>query len=358
MIEKVTTGYVKGDLNKELSSSVTLKGNLGVQFVHTNQSSNSTLFNEATNTPEPITDGKSYNDVLPAANLVFQLPAQQAVRLGVARELARARMDQLAASFDFGVGSGIPGATVGNPKLDPWRADAVDLSYEKYFANKAYISAAVFYKDLKSYIYTTTNSNFDFSSLCAQASGAPHGQQCYLQTFGSYTAPNNGNGGRVDGVEFTVSLPGDLITDALSGFGASATISETDSSVAIPGQVAGLNSNNIPLPGLSKTVWSAMVYYEKYGFSARLATRYRSDYIGEINDYAGDRALEYVRHEQITDAQAGYEFQSGALKGLSLLLQVNNLTNAPFIDYAQSKSRIRDYETFGRDLFFGFNYKH
>lgn len=360
VLEKVTTGYLKGNLNHQLTPDVVLKGNIGLQIVHTDQSSNSTLFNEATNTPSPITDGKVYNDFLPQANFVFQLPAQQSIRFAVAREIARARMDQLAASYDFGVGNGIPGATVGNPRLDPWRATAFDLSYEKYFSNKAYVSAAVFYKDLSSYIYTTTNSSFDFSALCNELVGKPHAQTCYAPTgpIGSLTSPQNGNGGRLEGVEFSVSLPGEMLTEVLSGFGATATISQTDSAIRIPGTVSGIASTSIPLPGLSKTVWSVTAYYEKYGFSARVATRYRSNYIGEINDYAGDRALEYVRHEQITDFQTGYEFQSGTLKGLSVLFQINNLTNTPFIDYAGTENRVRDYETFGRDMFFGFNYKH
>ena len=102
---------------------------------------------------------------------------------------------------------------------------------------------------------------------------------------------------------------------------------------------------------------SATVYYEKNGFAARVASRYRSDYIGEITDFAGDRALEYVRHELITDFQTSYEFQAGPAKGLMVLFQVNNLTNTPFIDYYQIQSQTRDYETFGRDFFFGVNYK-
>ncbi len=32
----------------------------------------------------------------------------------------------------------------GNPLLDPWRATALDLSYEKYFGEKAYVAAAIF----------------------------------------------------------------------------------------------------------------------------------------------------------------------------------------------------------------------
>ena len=33
-------------------------------------------------------------------------------------------------------------ASGGNPELDPWRANAFDISYEKYFGNKAYVAAA------------------------------------------------------------------------------------------------------------------------------------------------------------------------------------------------------------------------
>ena len=368
VFEKLTTAYVKGDLDHPLSDSVTLKGNIGLQVVHTNQSSSSTFFNEATNMPSPITGGKSFNDILPAVNLVFAMPDEQSVRVSVAREVARARMDQLAASSDFGVNTSVnpatPNVTLGNPRLDPWRADAVDLSYEKYFGNKAYFSAAVFYKSLKSYIYNQTITA-DFSAAVATVPttypACPyHTAQntCLpISPTGFETIPLNGKGGRLDGAELSLSLPGDLLTPALSGFGAFLSVSETDSSVTIPGTASGVASSAITLPGLSKTVWSAMLYYEQYGFSARIATRYRSNYIGEIDDFAGDRALEYVRHEQITDFQTGYEFERGALKGLSILFQINNVTNAPFIDYSSDPARVRDYETFGRDFFFGFNYK-
>ncbi len=357
--EKLTTLYVKGDLDHDLSSTVSLRGNIGVQIVHTDQSSSSQYFDEAAGIPRPITGGKSYNDVLPSMNLVFELPAQQDLRFGLARELARPRMDQMDASFDYSAANTapfIPSANGGNPRLDPWRADAVDLSYEKYFQNKAYFSAAAFYKKLQSYIYQI-NAPFDFSSFNALLPPGylPSGAQ--EQAIGTYSAPANGTGGRIDGIELAISFPGEMISDYLRGFGANASVSETDSSISIPGQVASIPSQAIALPGLSKTVWQATVYYERYGFSARIATRYRSNYIGEITDYAGDRALEYVRHEQITDFQTGYDFTQGRLNGLSLLFQIDNLTNTPFIDYAAVGARVRDYETYGRMYFLGLKYK-
>jgi len=357
VLEKLTTVYIKGDLDHPLSPDVTLRGNIGLQVIHTDQSSTSFSYNEATQSSMPIGGGKTYNDVLPSMNLVFEFPAQQLLRFSASRQVARPRMDQMTAGQDFSVSqaTGVPYNTAGNPELDPWRANAYDLSYEKYFENKAYVSAAVFYKDLLSYIYDQTVLT-DLSGLVGQLPPPGMNQAPYVNE-GYLTVPLNGQGGRLDGIELTASAPGELLASWLSGFGASASASFTDSSITIQGQVAGASSMNIPLPGLSKTVWNATLYYEKYGFAARIASRYRSDYIGEITDFAGDRALEYVRHELITDFQTSYEFQNGPAKGLMILFQVNNLSNTPFIDYASTVAQTRDYETFGRDFFFGLNYK-
>jgi iron complex outermembrane receptor protein len=360
--EKLSTAYIMAKLDHDLSAEVNLRGNVGVQAVHTQQSSDSNAFVTAA---VPIHDGTNYNDVLPSANLVFGFPFGQKLRVGLARELVRARMDQLDVSYDYSYSTGgnfMPSATGGNARLAPWRANAADLSYEKYFENKAIISVAAFYKKLTSYIYDITNP-YNFAAQNAAASpsnpcligGVP--TPCPEQAIGQFTAPQNGTGGRVDGVELAFSVPGELFWDALEGFGASGSISQTASSIAIPGQVAGTNAQNITLPGLSKTVWQATVYYERAGFSARLATTYRSNYIGEITDFAGDRALEYVRHEQISAFQTGYDFLQGPLKGFGVVFQVDNLTNTPFIDYAGVQSRVRDYETYGRVFFLGAKYK-
>lgn len=360
--EKLTTAYIMGKLDHDLTADVNLRGNVGVQFVHTDQSSNSNAYVTG---PVPISDGAKYNDVLPSANFVFSLPSSQKLRVGLARELVRARMDQMDVSYDYSFstsGNFTPTATGGNARLAPWRANALDLSYEKYFENKAIISAAAFYKKLSSYIYDIQTTR-DFSAQNAQASPSnkcgnpPVAGSCPEQAIGFLTSPQNGSGGRVDGIELAFSVPGELFADVLQGFGLSGSISQTESGITIPGKVAADPNQNITLPGLSKTVWQATVYYERGGFSARLATTYRSNYIGEITDFAGDRALEYVRHEQVSAFQTGYDFQDGPAKGLGVVFQIDNLTNAPFIDYASKQARVRDYETYGRVFYLGAKYK-
>ena len=355
--EKVITTYVRGDLNHEISSDVTLRGNIGVQLVNTDQSSSAKRWDVVTNSGQPISDGKKYTDVLPAINLAFVLPEQQTIRLGLAREVARPRMDQLKASLEFGVdtNTGLPGGTAGNPKLDPWRADAFDVSYEKYFGHSSYFSAAAFLKKLKSYIYDVKNPLYDFTSLVA---GLPANYaKVPVVNIGNYTQPQNGVGGNLKGLELSLTLQGDLINDALSGFGTILSISQTDSAISIQDLAAQTGTTKLPLPGLSKTVWSTTFYYEQSGFSARVATRARSKYIGEVTNFANDRTFKFVKGDRITDFQTGYEFESGSLKGLSVLFQVNNLTNEPYIAYSQVEARLQDYQQYGRQFLLGVNLK-
>jgi TonB-dependent receptor len=364
--EKVVTGYLRTTLNHELSDTVTLRGNLGVQVINTDQSSQAFYKDNVSGTVKPRTDGKKYTDVLPAFNFAFVLPDSQAVRVGISRQIARARMDQLKASSEFGWdrATGRPGGSGGNPQLDPWRANAFDLSYEKYFAgNKGYLSLAGFYKDLKSYIYNQNNQSYDFSAILANttfpAGYFPPGVTA--GRVGTFSQPVNGKGGALKGAEFAVSLPSEMFFENVKGFGVILSYSYTDSGIQIVDGggnnfLTGNNLGTIPLPGLSKNVWNATAYYENAGFSARIATRARSEYIGEVTNFANDRALKYVKGDQITDAQVGYTF-SGRFEGLSVLFQVNNLTNEPYIAYAVSETRQQDIQDYGRQYLLGINYR-
>jgi iron complex outermembrane receptor protein len=367
--EKITTAFAKASVDTQLGG-IPVRGNVGVQVQHVDQASNSRYWDgtaPAGSEIKPINDGKTYTDVLPSLNLAFELGNDQMLRMALARQVARPRVDQLRSSLDFGVdtATGRPGASGGNPQLDPWRANALDISYEKYFGTKAYVSAAAFYKDLRTYIYTQSR-DYDFSQFVAgytppntcTVNGQPN-QPCPApQTTGTFTAPYNGNGGKLKGVELTASLPLRMLTPALSGFGIVASASFNSSNIKIkdPDSATSVGSGDIDLPGLSKRVYNLTAYYENAGFEVRVSQRRRSDFIGEIGNFAGNRTLRYVEGENITDAQIGYTFQDGSLKGLGLLLQANNLTNAAYKTYAGTKDRPLEYIKWGRSYLLGANY--
>jgi TonB-dependent receptor len=359
--EEITTALARATLDHDLSDTISLKGNVGLQAIYTEQSSDSFLVDTSQgNAVTPISGGTNYTDWLPQINVALVLPDSQAVRFGLAKEMARARMDQLKAAQEsgFNVTTGEPGGSGGNPELDPWRAWAFDVSYEKYFYdNKGYTSFAGFYKDLESYIYNQTVDGFDFSALCAVTPDDLFPPGVEKQCTGRYTAPVNGEGGYLWGLEFAASVPFDMFSDALEGFGAIVSYSYTQSEIEIAGSISSVASETIPLPGLSEDVWNATLYYENHGFGARIATRYRSEYIGEVANFANERALRYVDSDMITDAQLSYAFSDNMLEGLQILFQVNNLTNEPYIAYSESKTRVLDYQEYGTQYLLGLNYR-
>jgi iron complex outermembrane receptor protein len=130
-----------------------------------------------------------------------------------------------------------------------------------------------------------------------------------------------------------------MLWKPLDGFGAQLNYSNTDSAINIPtpaGKTSdgGGNLATIPMPGLSKAVMNRSLYYEANGFQFRISNRKRSDFLGNVVDVTTDqRTYTYVRGESVSDVQIGYEFQTGYLKGLSLLMQGNNITNTKFEQY-------------------------
>ena len=362
--EAITTGYLRANIETEWGS-VPVRGNIGLQVQHVDQSSTSNYFDgsrPAGQQVRPITKGKTYTDVLPSLNLAFALGNDQTLRFALAKQVARPRVDQLRSSLEFGVDfsktPGVPGAGGGNPELDPWRANALDISYEKYFGTKAYVAAAAFYKDLTSYIYTQTRDGYDFTDLLV-GYVLPAGVTTRPQNTGNYSAPFNGQGGKLQGLELTASLPFNLWSQALDGFGIVASASFTDSNIRIrdPESASSVGGGDISLPGLSDQVYNLTAYYERNGFEARINNRRRSDFIGEIGNFNGNRTLRYVVGENLTDAQVGYTFGNGSLKGLGFQLQVYNLTDQAYRTYAGTKDRPLEYVKWGRTVLLGVNYK-
>lgn len=361
--EGITTGYAQADIDTEWGS-VGVRGNVGVQVQYTDQSSKANYWDAtqpAGSNIRPFQDGKTYTDWLPSLNLAFSFEHDQTLRFALARQLARARVDQMRASLEFGVNTatGEPGGSGGNPQLDPWKANAFDMSYEKYFGGtKAYVAAAYFYKDLRSYIYTQTRDGYDFTNFVADYVPGP--LEPPTQTTGRFTAPYNGQGGKLQGLELSASLPLDLFWEPLEGFGFIASASFNDSNIKIrdPESASSVGSGDISLPGLSDEVYNLTAYFERAGFEARVSQRKRSDFIGEIGNFAGNRTLRYVVGEDIIDAQVSYTFgENTALAGLSLLLQAQNLNNSDYRTYAESKDRPLEHIEWGRTLLVGASYK-
>ncbi|HEU6454997.1 MAG TPA: TonB-dependent receptor [Roseateles sp.] len=375
--EKVATAYAIGDLSGTLAG-INYSGNVGLQFVYTQQSATGNQVDLANCTGITVdacpysvrTDGTNYANVLPSLNLTFELGHQQLLRIGAGKQVARANLNDMKASLDFAVQNATalePALTgfAGNPRLKPYQAKALDVSYEKYFDKYGYVSIAGFYKKLDNYVLNVPRP-FDFGPYTGPNTPLPTQGPYKGSTQGFLTQPVNGEGGNLRGLELTANLPFRMFAGWLDGFGMTLSHSLSDSSVKLPtsgfvspenGPVFKDQVSTIGLPGLSKNVTSARLYFEKNGWQLGYAAYKRSDFIGQVLDYRSDSQFTYIHGETIVDAQVGYEFQDGWLKGLSLLAQGHNLTNQPFREYTTDRNIITNKVVYGKTYRLGVNYK-
>ncbi len=367
--ERITTAYFMGGLDGKLFG-LPYRGNVGVQAVHTDQTGGGYVVDKARCVGNTAAD-------LPGAardrrRQVLGCPAkpEPVVRPGVTssscasappRCVSRANLDDLRAGQNFGLatsGLSILTGSGGNPQLKPFRAKSLDLSYEKYFGNKGYVSAAAFYKKLDTYIYRAPRA-FDYAPFITSTTALPLTGPFAGSTQGLFTQPTNGDGGNLYGYELAANLPFSMITPYLDGFGVMVNHSDTKSGIELP-EIGFANVNgdkvSIPLPGLSRKVTNLRLYYEKAGFQIAAAARKRSSFLGQVSDYQDNAQLTFIKGETIVDLQASYEIQSGWLKGTSLFAQAQNWNNAPFLEFTDGREqpdqprRLRPYLPLRRQL--------
>lgn len=355
--EKVFNAYIMANIDTQWGDTP-VRGNVGLQVVHTDQQSAGVVaqFEGGNLLASNIVDGDKFWELLPSLNLSFDVAEDQKIRFGAARVMARPRMDQMNASRSFSFDNSLVGSTDitkspwggggGNPYLRPWMTWQFDLSYEAYFGDGAYFAIAGFYKHLDNYVFQQ-NVLVDFSGVTTLSAVSP------ALTEGYISAPENGEGGKIYGVELSASVPFSMLSESLDGFGALMSASFTGSSVKEHPE-----DEPTVLSGLSKTVLNGTLYYEKSGFQARVSVRHRSTFVAEAFALGLSREETTAKAETIFDAQISYDMDEVGIEGLTLYFQGSNLTNEPFVQYYDDdERRIKNYHTYGRNFMFGLTYK-
>jgi len=350
--EDVISGYVQSNIDSEVAG-FRVTGNVGVRVVHTDQGSTSSLTNPVTGERENVTRGDKYTDVLPSLNVSFHATDNDQIRFSASRQISRARFFELRNSISVNVdGSGFPSGGGGNPELRPFRANQFDLSYEHYFGSDGLLSVAGFYKQLKSFIIGGTIEPFNFVEQGITLPPVPGGAPA--QPVGRVSAPVNGEGGRVYGVELNFIKSFSELPAPFDGLGVVLNYAYSKSNLDITNGLSG-EDFTIPLPGLSKHVANPTVFYEKGGFSTRIGMRYRSGFVAPqigINEQITGNASELV-----TDFQMSYDFdEDTSLGGLTLLFQANNITDEPTRSFFGPRAQTGTIQKFGRQFFFGASY--
>ena len=175
-----------------------------------------------------------------------------------------------------------------------------------------------------------------------------------ISNIGQLTAPANGQGGWVRGVEVSGAIEFGRFAHFLDGFGAEGSVSRS----AYHLDPAAASQYPV-LPGFSKWTYDITGYYEKSGFQARVSYRYRDKFQGEVVQLFTNLGYTYILADKQMDAQVGYTFQPGSrLAGLGILLQVSNVLNSPYRTTYQvnGTDTLENFEKYGRQYLLGASY--
>lgn len=305
---------------------VDFTGNAGLRIVNTR--STSAGYQNNNGNYQPISVDHSYTEWLPSLNLNFALDEITQLRVGVSRAMSRPPLVEMRTGFDINTQSAVKTASGGNPTLDPFVANQLDVGLEFYWQDETALTASVFFKDLKSHI--------------GSASGTLEleGEQY------AFTGPVNGQGGLIKGFELMYQAPFKGLPAPFDGLGVYTNYSFTDSNVM---EFIPVN-NPLTLGGLSRHVGNFTLWYYKHNIDAKLSWNYRSSFtrVGSWDP----TEITTIGAERTIDASIGYEITPT----FKLMLQGQNLTNEASTSYFDNDpSHVGSYLDWGRRYLLGFS---
>nr|WP_314627682.1 TonB-dependent receptor [uncultured Janthinobacterium sp.] len=302
------------------------RGNVGVRVVRTQQTT-------VTNVPggenpigqenifgtyTPTVVKHSYTDVLPSANIKFDLSKDLVARAAVAKTMARADYSALVGAVNLN--DQLLTGTGGNPDLKPIRSTNYDATLEWYFAPKAMLSVGAFYMDMQSYVTFGTAPVTYYNNT--------------FKKFNTYVIQSPTNiGAKNKGVELSYQQ------GLWGGFGVVGNYTYTD----------GKADDGAAVVGSSRGTYNLEGYYEDERLSARLAYTYRSSFLAGLFS----SSPQYVHGVGNLAASINYKIN----ERYSLTFDVLNLNNPVLKYYGANQDQPTALYANGRQYYFGLRAK-
>ena len=317
-----------------------IDGLVGVRVVSTGRTIDATgALVTATGTSYfPVNADTNDLDALPNASARIHFTDKIQLRLNYAKTASRPDFGSLNPSLSLnppttnrlGFGSS------GNPNLSEIKSNSVDASLEYYFARTGLISFAGFYRDINGYIQTYSQNT--------TIGGVPY----------SISSPQSAGSGHLDGFEAAYQQFFDFLPGPLSGFGAQLNFTYIDGSTQAPA-VFGGSSVTTPLGNVSKNNGNAVLIYEKYKLSARLAYNYRGEFISAFNLPGAQLPnSQYFKPENHLDFSASYDLSDH----LTVTADATNLTRNNLHEYVGAKILPQDIRLEERTFSLGVRFKY
>lgn len=339
--EDVVAGFAMATV--ELQPGLTMLAGLRVESTETKYGANelSTIGGSFSGVYKWVTGGRDYTNVLPGLHFTWRPTNRLVTRFAWTNTLSRPNYADLAPRRSFDVIESAPGSGIftgsvssGNPKLKPYEAMNFDASIEYYLPNAGIVSVGAFHKEIDNPVFGhstfETNVTVDgrlFSTL-------------------STSSPDNARSGKISGLELNYQQLFRFLPSPFDGLGFNANYTLIDSSVTL-----FTRTDKLPFFKQSDKVANVALFYEKYGWEARVALSYSGDYLDAVgSDTETDI---FVRGRTPIDAKVSYRVNSH----FKIFGEFLNLSEEPLREFTGVRARENDFEIYHWKARFGVNFK-
>lgn len=350
--EKVYAGYLDADFKGTLGSMPWVV-NVGARYMHTELAASGqqqqlldllpvlgdpTIYQGVFangGIPQPTLKKSSYDYFLPSLNIKVNLTNDIVARFAASRTVTRPQVRDLAPRTNFDVlRPASLDASGGNPDLKPYTSNNFDLSLEWYPTKTTTLSVAVYYKNIQDFIVQTRSAE-QFS--IANAGNLPIGNGITGPNTATFNVrrPRNAESANVRGLELNAVHTFDYLPSPLDGFGVALNATFVSSNAEFD---QASTATSFAVEGLGNS-YNATAFYEKDGFSARVAWNRRGRFLeavvtpGQGGDPVFRRAYEQV------DMRASYDVTEFA----QIFVEGTNVFNARNITTGRFDNQVLDY---------------
>jgi len=298
----------------------------------------SSRYDAATGTGGFADTKADYNNFTPSLHANYRHSDRLVFRGAIWTSIARPEYRYIEAgeSYTYNAAGEITAITRGNPGLRPAESTNFDLGFELYTKHAGVFSMNVFHKRIAKFILFNNGQN---ETVPGTVNDLPV----------TVTQPSNGSDATITGVELSFNHQLRTLPSPFDGLGfvSNITFQTSEAETGIPYRIG----NKVDFINAPERLWNLALYYEKYGWEARLAGTYNGKYIEDFRTYAVDKWVQ---------PRTQFDFKISRRLGgrWRAYFEAANLTNE-HIYWTTNGPKIsfqKDYTEVGRSYTFGMSW--
>lgn len=335
--EETLAGFVEVNNNFDIGSML-LKTNFGIRAVSTDVTSQAWI------NGNPVEVKRDYKNFLPSMNFSLDVTDDVVTRLSYGKSMTRPDLGSLnIAGPTFGYSTRTV-SNLGNPGLDPFESNDIDLSAEWYFAEESLLAVNYFYKNVTTSLKTDIVEKFIDPEYYSAILSDPQYDEAYNAdprevTYTHYIPVNDSDGFDVKGYELIYQQTMSFLPGFLSNLGLVTNFTHVS---------AG------DMTGLSKNSHNLTVFYEEDNYGLRVSANNRDDYL--LASPGGNGHVAEMKYGPThIDFSSFYHFNDN----MTFTFEVINLTDEVERIYGTGDGTMdltRELNHTGRQFFVGVRY--